>query len=82
MEACSLSELEPVDLVSQYRFLKKHIYSMADHLDSRPAEERYHFGRLIGQPFSEKLALYNAMRHPQARATPQDMRFVLLFCGA
>ena len=62
VDGSPLAEESDADLVAKYRFLKKHIYSMADQLESRSESERWCLGRLLKQTFSEKLCLYNQVR--------------------
>lgn len=58
----ALASTSDVDLVSRYRMLKKHIYSMADDIQARSESERYLPGKLLKQPFSEKLSMFGLVR--------------------
>ena len=62
VELGPLAQICDLDLVARYRTLKKNIYSMADDLHARSESERFILGKLLKQPFSEKLANFNLVR--------------------
>lgn len=62
VQSSQFSDLANLDLVARYLTLKKRIYSMADDLHARSEDERYFLGKLLKQPFSEQLSMFNLLR--------------------